>query len=198
MCTNKCGLCTRASVYPSPPPTAYETRSGYSATSKCLDAGGALFGCGGSPEVLLTCCETQHDPKVTPGGTDRSRKNDADCPNGWPKILILEPNSAPQHVWSPWSQFGPRGAGDSNPGPLGTKSRVLDHSAPRGHSPERSAPRGIIPLGDHPLGNHPPGESPTWGIVPLGNRPPGLRTRQPCAALCGPWARKVFDSKVFR
>ena len=53
------------------------------------------------------------------------------------------------------------GAGDSNPGPLGTKSRVLDHSAPRGHSPGKSAPWGITPWGIVPLGNH-----------PLGNRPP--------------------------
>ena len=38
--------------------------------------------------------------------------------------------------------------------------------------------------------------SPPWAAV----APPatGLRTRQPCAALCGPWARKVFDRKVFR
>ena len=57
---------------------------------------------------------------------------------------------------------------DSNPRPLGTKSRVLDHSAPRGHSPGESAPRVIIPLG-----NHPPGESSPWGIIPLGNHSPG-------------------------
>ena len=63
--------------------------------------------------------------------------------------------------------LAPGGAGDSNPGPLGTKSRVLDHSAPRGHSPGGSAPRGIIPLGDHP-----PGESSPWGIVPMGGRLP--------------------------
>ena len=106
--------------------------------------------------------------------------------------MILEPKSAPQHVWSLWSQFGPRG-GDSNPGPLGTKSRVLDHAAPGGHSHGESSPRGIIPLGNHPpgesspwgsvplgnhplgnrpLGNRPPGESSPWGIFPLGNRPP--------------------------
>ena len=118
-----------------------------------------MFGCGGSPGVLLTCCEPQHDPKVTPGGTDRSRK-----------MMQIAPTDAPKSSF--WNQirlrnmFGhlgrnlaPGGAGDSNPGPLGTKSRVLDHSAPRGHSPGRSAPRGIIPLGDHPLGNRPPGES---------------------------------------
>ena len=29
-------------------------------------------------------------------------------PNGCPEILILEPKLAPQHVWSLWSQFGPR------------------------------------------------------------------------------------------
>ena len=80
--------------------------------------------------------------------------------------------------------LAPGGEGDSNPGPLGTKSRVLDHSAPGGHPPGESSPRGIIPLGNRPpgesspwgiipLGNHPPGESSPWGIVPLGNRPPG-------------------------
>ena len=67
-----------------------------------------------------------------------------------------------------WSKFGPRRGGDSNPRPLGTKSRVLDHSAPRGHSPGESLPWGITPLG-----NCPPGESPPWGIVPLGNHSPG-------------------------
>ena len=66
--------------------------------------------------------------------------------------------------------LAPGGEGDSNPGPLGTKSRVLDHSAPGGHSPGESSPRGIIPLG-----NHPPGESSPWGIVPLGNHPLGNR-----------------------
>ena len=35
-------------------------------------------------------------------------KNDADCPNGCPEILILEPKSAPQHIWPPGWQFGPR------------------------------------------------------------------------------------------
>ena len=85
----------------------------------------------------------------------------------------------------------PRGGGGIRaqaPGPLGSKSRVLDHSAPGGHSPGESSPRGIIPLGNHPLGNHPlgnhplgnhppgesfPWESSPWGIVPLGNRTPG-------------------------
>ena len=69
-----------------------------------------------------------------------------------------------------WPQ---KGGWDSNPRPLGTKSRVLDHSAPGGHSPGGSAPRGITPLGNHPLGNQPPGESSHWGFVPLGNHPPG-------------------------
>ena len=80
--------------------------------------------------------------------------------------------------------LAPGGAGDSNPGPLGTKSRVLDHSAPRGHSPRESSPSGIIPLGNHPpggsfpwgivtLGNYSPGESFPWGIIPLGNHSPG-------------------------
>ena len=74
---------------------------------------------------------------------------------------------------------------------LGTKSRVLDHSAPGGHSPGElspcgeSSPWGIIPLGNHSpgessprgiisLGNHPPGESFPWGITPLGNHSLGL------------------------
>ena len=64
-----------------------------------------------------------------------------------------------------WPQ---QGGGDSNPRPLGTKSHVLDHSAPRSHSPRESPPWGIIPLG-----NHSPGESVPWGIIPLGNHPPG-------------------------
>ena len=64
--------------------------------------------------------------------------------------------------------LAPRGGGDSNPGPLGTKSRVLDHSAPRGHSPGELPPCGIIPLG-----NRPPEESSPWGIISLENRPPG-------------------------
>ena len=46
-----------------------------------------------------------------------SSKNDADCPNGCPKILILEPKSAPQHVWSLWSQFGPRSVSNVFPRP---------------------------------------------------------------------------------
>ena len=74
--------------------------------------------------------------------------------------------------------MAPGGAGDSNPGPLGTKRRVLDHSAPRGHSPGKSPPRGIILVGNRPPGESPPGESFPWGITPLeshspGNHPPG-------------------------
>ena len=74
--------------------------------------------------------------------------------------------------------LAPGGEGDSNPGPLGTKSRVLDHSAPGGHPPGESSPRGIIPLGNHSPGESPPGESSPrgitpWGIVPLGDHPPG-------------------------
>ena len=84
--------------------------------------------------------------------------------------------------------LAPEGGGDSNPRPLGTKSRVLDHSAPGGHSHGESSPRGIIPLGIiswgitpwgitpwgiTPLGNHPPGEAFFWGIIPLGNHPLG-------------------------
>ena len=60
--------------------------------------------------------------------------------------------------------LAPGGAGDSNPGPLGTKSRVLDHSAPGGHSPGGSAPRAITPWGIT-----------LWGIIPQGNRFLGIR-----------------------
>ena len=86
--------------------------------------------------------------------------------------------------------FGPQGGrGDSNPRPLGSESRVLDHWAPGGHfpwgivppgesPPWDTPPWGIVPQGNHPPGRHPPGESPPRGIIPLGetslgNRPPG-------------------------
>ena len=85
--------------------------------------------------------------------------------------------------------FGPQGGrGDSNPRPLGSESRVLDHWAPGGHFPwgivpqgnhppgrhpaGESSPRGIIPLGHTPLGSRPPRESSPWGNIPLGNRLP--------------------------
>ena len=41
-----------------------------------------------------------------PVGTDRSRKTGSIALST--EILILEPKSAPQHFWTPWSQFGPR------------------------------------------------------------------------------------------
>ena len=91
--------------------------------------------------------------------------------------------------------FGPQGGrGDSNPRPLGSESRVLDHWALGGHfpwgivpqednspgesSPWERPPWGIVPQGNHPPGRDPPGESSARGIVPLGetplgNRPPG-------------------------
>ena len=93
--------------------------------------------------------------------------------------MILEPNSAPQHVWSPWSQFGPRGGGgfeprtarnqEPRPRPFGPAGSFSWGIVPQwNHPPGESFPRGIIPQG-----NHPPGESFPWGIIPQGNHPLG-------------------------
>ena len=96
--------------------------------------------------------------------------------------------------------FGPQGreggGRDSNPRPLGSESRVLNHWAPGGlfpwgivpqgdNSPGESFPWGITPPGETPLGNRPPGESSPWetppgessprGIIPLGETPLGNR-----------------------
>ena len=109
--------------------------------------------------------------------------------------MILEPKSASQHVWSLWSQFGPRGGRgfeprtarnqEPRPRPFGPRGLSSWGIVPQGnHPPGESSPRAIIPLG-----NHPPGESFPWGITPLGNRPPGPWGITPLGnhPLCATW-----------
>ena len=98
---------------------------------------------------------------------DRSRKTMPIAPTDAPRSFFWSQNRLRNMFGHLGRNLAP-GEGDSNPGPLGTKSRVLDHSAPGGHSPGELSPWGIIPLG-----NHPPGESFPWGIIPLGNHSPG-------------------------
>ena len=102
---------------------------------------------------------------------DRSRKTMPIAPTDAPRSFFWSQNRLRNMFGHLGRNLAPGGEGESNPGPLGTKSRVLDHSAPGGHPPGESSPRGIIPLGNRPPGESPPGESSPWGITPLGNHP---------------------------
>ena len=111
---------------------------------------------------------------------DRSRKTMPIAPTDAPRSFFWSQNRLRNMFGHLGRNLAPGGEGDSNPGPLGTKSRVLDHSAPGGHSPAplgnrppgESSPWGITPWGIVPLGNRSPGESFPWGITPLGNHLP--------------------------
>ena len=115
---------------------------------------------------------------IPPGLTDRFQKMmqiaPADAPKSW-FWRQNRPRNIRGHLGRIWAPGGPGGGRDSNPRPLGSESRVLDHWAPGGHFPWGIVPQGNHPPGRHPLGNRPPevpGERPPGGSSPRGS-PPG-------------------------